>query len=224
MRIATFNIQHGRGADGVVDVDRLAAVVAGLGADLLALQEVDVGLARSGRADLAAKVARAAGQHVVFGTAHRVGWRGRYGNALLARGSIGDVEVHKLPRTGRNERRSAIVGAVDTAAGALSVAVTHLSIHPHEATRQLAAVVEALAHRPAPRLLLGDLNLRPWEVLPRIRGASLELVGGPPTFPAVAPRIRIDHVAHTPDLRVMSVETPETPVSDHRPLVVEFVL
>jgi endonuclease/exonuclease/phosphatase (EEP) superfamily protein YafD len=102
------------------------------------------------------------------------------------------------------------------------VAVTHLSIHADEAGRQLAAVVEALVHRPGPRLLLGDLNLHPWDVLPRVRGAGLSLAGGPPTFPAVAPRIRIDHVAHGPELRVTRVEVPETPVSDHRPLVVEL--
>ena len=42
MRLATFNILHGRGmGDGVVDLDRLAAAVRSLDADILALQEVD---------------------------------------------------------------------------------------------------------------------------------------------------------------------------------------
>jgi endonuclease/exonuclease/phosphatase family metal-dependent hydrolase len=222
LRVATFNIQHGRGADGVVDVGRLARTAAQLDADLLALQEVDVGLARSGRVDLAAAVAAASGMAVVFGPAHRVGWRGRYGNALLARGAIGEVDVVKLPRSGRGERRSAILAALELAGVRLSVAATHLAIHPEEAGRQLATVVEALAHRPEPRVLLGDLNLRPWDVAPRVRAAGLELAGGPPTFPAVAPRARIDHVALTSDLHVLSVEVPETPVSDHRPLVVDL--
>jgi endonuclease/exonuclease/phosphatase family metal-dependent hydrolase len=220
VRIATFNIQHGRGADGLVDVDRLAETAAGLRADLLALEEVDVGLARSGRSNLAAAVARASGLEVVFGPAHRAGWRGRYGNALLAAGPISEVDVVRLPRIGRRERRSAIIATVDVAGARLSVAATHLAIHPEEAGRQLATVVEALAHRPEPRVLLGDLNLQPWDVAPRVRAAGLELADGLPTFPAVAPSIRIDHVALSSHVTIVSVEVPETPVSDHRPLVV----
>ena len=221
MRIATFNIQHGRGADGLVDVDRLARTVADIGADLLVLEEVDVGLARSGRADLAAAVARASGLEMVFGLAHRVGWRGRYGNALLAAGPITDVDVIKLPRVRRSERRSAILAMVDVGGGRVAVAATHLAIHPEEAGRQLATVAEALAHRPAPRVLLGDLNLRSWDVEPRVRAAELELAAGPPTFPAAAPRIRIDHIAVSSHFTINAVEAPETPVSDHRPLIVD---
>ena len=42
MRIATFNILHGRSLDdGQVDVDRLASAVKSLYADVLGLQEVD---------------------------------------------------------------------------------------------------------------------------------------------------------------------------------------
>jgi endonuclease/exonuclease/phosphatase family metal-dependent hydrolase len=187
VRIATFNIQHGRGADGVVDVDRLGQAAAGLQADLLALEEVDVGLARSGRADLAAAVGKATGLQVVFGAAHRVGWRGRYGNALLAAGPITDVEVVRLPRMDRHEHRSATLATVELGGVQLSVAVTHLAIYGEEAGRQLATVVEALAHRPRPRLLLGDLNLALWDVVPRVRAAELELVGGPPTIPRPRP-------------------------------------
>ena len=203
-------------------MERLATVAAGLDADVLALQEVDRGLRRSGRADLAGAVAASAGMELAFGPAHRVGWRGRYGNALLARGPLADVQLLRLPRVGRRERRAAVLASVTLAGTTLTAAVTHLSIHPDEAGRQLAAVVEALGRRPPPRVLLGDLNLRAWDVSPRVRAAGLELAGGPPTFPAGAPRIRIDHVAHSPDLRVTSVEVPETPVSDHRPLVVEL--
>ena len=62
MRIATFNILHGRTpADDVVDVDRLAAAVRELDADVLALQEVDRDQPRSRNADLTAVAAEAMG-------------------------------------------------------------------------------------------------------------------------------------------------------------------
>ena len=62
MRLATFNILHGQSlADGLVDVDRFAAAVRTLHADVLALQEVDRGQPRSHGADLAAIAADAMG-------------------------------------------------------------------------------------------------------------------------------------------------------------------
>nr|BFF19655.1 hypothetical protein GCM10025730_31760 [Promicromonospora thailandica] len=48
LRVATFNIQHGLGPDGRVDNHRLADAVAGLDADVVALQEVDRRQSRSG--------------------------------------------------------------------------------------------------------------------------------------------------------------------------------
>jgi endonuclease/exonuclease/phosphatase family metal-dependent hydrolase len=62
VRIATFNILHGRSlTDGRVDVDRLAAAVRSLDADVLGLQEVDRDQPRSFGADLTAVAAEAMG-------------------------------------------------------------------------------------------------------------------------------------------------------------------
>jgi endonuclease/exonuclease/phosphatase family metal-dependent hydrolase len=62
MRLATFNILHGRSPDdGLVDVARFAAAVRELDADVLALQEVDRDQPRSGGADLTAVAAEAMG-------------------------------------------------------------------------------------------------------------------------------------------------------------------
>jgi endonuclease/exonuclease/phosphatase family metal-dependent hydrolase len=62
VRIATFNILHGRSlADDRVDCDRLAAAVKALDADVLGLQEVDRDQPRSMNADLTAVAAEAMG-------------------------------------------------------------------------------------------------------------------------------------------------------------------
>jgi endonuclease/exonuclease/phosphatase family metal-dependent hydrolase len=62
MRLATFNILHGRSPDdGRVDLARFAAAVRELDADVLALQEVDRDQPRSGGADLTAVAAGAMG-------------------------------------------------------------------------------------------------------------------------------------------------------------------
>src|SRR5919112_1990253 len=60
MRLATFNILHGRSpSDGRVDLDRFAAAVRSLRADVLGLQEVDRDQPRSHGADLTAVAADA---------------------------------------------------------------------------------------------------------------------------------------------------------------------
>jgi endonuclease/exonuclease/phosphatase family metal-dependent hydrolase len=62
LRLATANILHGRSiSDGLVDDTRMGAAIASLGADVIALQEVDAFQPRSNSVDQAAVVAAAAG-------------------------------------------------------------------------------------------------------------------------------------------------------------------
>jgi endonuclease/exonuclease/phosphatase (EEP) superfamily protein YafD len=56
-------------------------------------------------------------------------------------------------------------------------------------------------------------------VAPVLEAAGLTLAPGPPTFPADAPRVQIDHVAVS-GLTIRSAEAPAAGVSDHRPLIV----
>lgn len=205
----------------MVDLDALGRGCASLGADVLGLQEVDVGMPRSGGRDLAQVVACATGLAVVFGAATTFG-DGEYGNALLVRGAITAVEVVPLPSPRRHEPRSVLVASVDLAGGpSLSVAVTHLSYDREEAALQLPLAIDALAGRAGPRILLGDLNLETAQVATLVTAAGLHPVrAGGPTFSARWPRRRIDHVALA-GLTAGAATTPRLPVSDHRALVVE---
>ncbi len=233
--MVTFNVQHGRVATrkgprwrtSGVDSSLLARHCAGFGAAILALQEVDVRIARSGWVDQAALVAEETGLVHAFGEARPVGLFGRYGNALLAGQALDDVQVVPLPRIGAGETRVAIVATVTAADQTLSVAATHLSTDRGEAGEQLQATIAALDERPLPRVVLGDLNLVAEDVRPLVGEAGLELVDpAVPTYPAAAPRLRIDHVAvaglGVAGLAVAGTEVlPAAPVSDHRPLAVE---
>jgi endonuclease/exonuclease/phosphatase family metal-dependent hydrolase len=231
IRVASFNILHGARADDhrKVDLAVLRHSAASLDADVLAVQEVDVGVPRSGRADQARAVADALGPGaaVAFGRAARVGGVGKYGNALVVRdGAIDDVTVLPLPRTARrNEPRSATLASVTIGGehgGRVTVAATHLSIHRPEVHEQLQAVVDALVSRPAPWLLVGDLNLLPEEVEPVVAAAGLRLAASEvPTFPVHEPRVRIDHLAAGGGLLPGAVTVVETASSDHCALVVE---
>ena len=223
-RVVSFNIQHGLRGDGArVDVALTGSATAALKPDLLALQEVDVGVPRSGLVDEAAEIAAACGLDHAFAKAAVVGGVGTYGNAVAARGALTEVEVRRLPRRRfRSEPRSVALARARIAGVEFTVAATHLSIHREEVFEQLEASVAWLVARPAPWVYVGDLNLLPHEVEPVVAGAGLVLADATmPTFPASAPRIRIDHVAVGSGLHISDVSVGETPASDHRPLIVE---
>ncbi|HEX6382482.1 MAG TPA: endonuclease/exonuclease/phosphatase family protein, partial [Acidimicrobiia bacterium] len=191
LRVATFNVKHGDDGCGRIDLRRMGEACAGLSADVLAIQEVDRFASRTGFRDEMRLIARATGMEAVFGEAARRRWRS-YGNVLLARGSIGDVEVIRLPRPGGGEQRVAILARVDVNGLGLSVVATHLSFRRGEGLPQLEVVLEALAQREGPRMLLGDLNIGPEVVEPAVAAAGYQLAPTGPTFPAAKPRTRID--------------------------------
>ncbi len=226
VRLATFNIRHARSPSGKVDVAALRQACAGLQADVLALQEVDVATERVAGADLAAEAAEACAAVHAFGpTMQRQ--PGEYGNALLVRGVLEDVETLALPRWQRAEPRGAVLAtAVLADVGRLSVAACHLGLGGgpmgSEAKTQLVDVLGHLGRRPPPRVVLGDFNLSGRRARPLVEATGMVLAAAPPTFPARFPVRRIDHVGLA-GLTPRRVAVARAPVSDHRPLVVEAV-
>ena len=102
MRLATFNILHGRSpADGRVDLARFSAAVRSLDADVLGLQEVDRDQPRSHGADLTAVAAEAMGapQHRFVATLHGTPdlWSAATGDLQPRTASYGIALLSRLP-------------------------------------------------------------------------------------------------------------------------------
>ena len=223
VRIATWNVQHGRGPDGAVDLDALVAGSRSLDADVLALQEVDRSLDRSGRADQTAAIAAATGMDAIFGASLAFPAGGGYGNALLVRGRIGTWSLRRLPRLPGSEPRTALVARVRTKRGeALRVVATHLSVRNLEARIQLARLLDATGEDEAgePVVVLGDLNLRPRQVGPAAARRGLAPVPVSPTFPAWAPARQIDHILLPRSMVATSIDVRRLGVSDHLGVIV----
>jgi endonuclease/exonuclease/phosphatase family metal-dependent hydrolase len=158
-----------------------------------------------------------------------------YGIALLSRFPARSWQTLRLPRIPmrfpmylpgpgrvmmvREEPRAAVVAQLDTPAGPVTVANTHLSFVPGWNRVQLRRLRRDLAALPGPRVLMGDLNMLP---RPALATSGLRSLVATPTFPIGKPVRQLDYVlVDDPALRVREWATPVVPVSDHRPLVVD---
>jgi endonuclease/exonuclease/phosphatase family metal-dependent hydrolase len=123
-----------------------------------------------------------------------------------------------------DEPRVLLAAVVDGPSGPMTVATTHLSFIPGWNVRQLRQAIRALRTLPAPRLLLGDLNI-PGRMAAVASG--WRMLARRPTYPSPMPRVQFDHILLDPRgggglPPVRAVATPAVTVSDHRPLVVEL--
>jgi len=229
VRVLTYNIHHGEGTDGKIDLARIAAVINRLAPDLVALQEVDKATRRSHGVDQAAELGRLTAMHVAFGKAMDYDG-GQYGPAILSRYPLTEVTVHGLPFVEGCEPRCAIAARVSRGADGpeLVFAATHLE-HAKAAVRlcQAQKLNPALAANNAtPTILAGDLNDVPnspaIKVLqPHWTDATADRPE--PTWPSDVPRVKIDYVLFRPADCWRVVETQvvaESVASDHRPVLV----
>jgi len=236
LRVATWNIAGSRReATSVVDLAAVLAAVQALDADLLAIQEVDRQLARSDRADQPRSIAAALGADRAWSYAPALVGDFQalsgpdpggpaYGTLLVSRLPLEELEQLRFPPAGGGEQRTAVVATIRVGGRAVTAAAAHLSNKQGHNVRQLRQLQGVLATRPAPRLLLGDLNLS-WMALLLASRRGWPEAGRGDTFPNSRPNRQLDHVLRSDPggvLRPHSARVIAAPVSDHRALVVEF--
>lgn len=213
MRVVTWNVQIGRpNPDGRPAIEPVVAALAALQADVHAIQELDRGRRRSGRVDQPAGLAEGLGGALAWAPTVRRG--GEYGIGIVTRGEIRATE--EVPLSGTREPRALLIAEVEVDGRHWTVGCTHLSRNRGFAQRQLVRAIDALAAHPAPRVLLGDLNLVPAEVLPWSTAEGYHLVDGPPTHSTRQARLtrRIDHVLLSGSTATAAA-VHRLPVSDH---------
>jgi endonuclease/exonuclease/phosphatase family metal-dependent hydrolase len=231
LRILCYNIHYGQGMDEKYDVERLAKVIERTKPDLVALQEVDVGVKRSGRGHEAQRLAELTGMAVRFGpTQHYEG--GLFGNAVLTRLPILDVMIQPLPYTESTPKlvtypRGAIVVTVK---GPGDKPLKFISTHfQHNLPEDRVAEAQAInkyfaASDKIPTILAGDMNAKPDSEPIQIllkRWTNATDGDAAPTAPSTKPRSRIDYIFYrTPSQfeMVKSEVIAEPMASDHCPV------
>lgn len=238
-RILTYNVHRCVGTDRKLDVGRVAEVIARLEPDIVALQELDVGRARTGGVDQAHQIARRLKMAFHFHPALRVEEE-LYGDAVLTtypERMIQTGPLPGLPSIPQLEPRGAVWISVEVEGRAVQVINTHLGLVPREQQVQASWIAGPswLEHpmREGPTILLGDFNATGASVVYRTLAAKLAAArrlspkrSPTSTFPSALPVLRIDHIFVSPEIKVHDVFAPFDPLtrlaSDHLPLVMDF--
>ena len=132
MRILTWNIQWGRGIDGLVDLKRIAAYLRDKNADVICLQEVSASMPDlagcDGEDQFASLSALFPDFACVNGDGLRFGPR-RFGNMILSRYEVLQEFLHPLPWPAdglRSIPRCALEAVVASPMGPMRIITTHL--------------------------------------------------------------------------------------------------
>jgi endonuclease/exonuclease/phosphatase family metal-dependent hydrolase len=170
LRILSWNIQWGLGLDGRVDLERIAAEIGQRGdPDVICLQEVTAGfddLEGNDGTDQFAFFARAfSGHHAiaapVLDVAGAPGGRKLFGNMLLSRLPVGQVQRHTLPWLTVPDRRCMPRGliAATLLAGAqpLRVMTTHLEFSSPELREAQVEAIREVHRQCCQRVVLPPL-------------------------------------------------------------------
>jgi endonuclease/exonuclease/phosphatase family metal-dependent hydrolase len=228
LRVLTYNIHHGEGTDGKLDLERIATVIRSVEPDVVALQEVDRRTRRTNEVDQPARLGRLTQMKAIF--ERNIPFEGgEYGNAVLTRLPVVSHTNHRLPSHYEGEQRGALAVElrVKEDGPTFMFIATHLDYRPRDAERrESAATINRLVEkRPnEPAILAGDLNaLSDTEVLADFDKVWNRANRDPLlTFPSKEPVRQIDYILYRPADRWRIIETrviDEPVASDHLPLL-----
>jgi endonuclease/exonuclease/phosphatase family metal-dependent hydrolase len=231
LRVATYNIHRSRGMDRRTRPERIAAVLATIDPDVVALQEViGPGLTGPGHAE-------------ELGAALGMGWimaptrelrRHQFGNAVLSRYPIREHAKLDLSWKTCEARCSQRVSIDLGEARCLQVYNVHLGTALLERRYQAPRLAAWIHDRrvPDPRIVLGDFNewgrglvadvlaerLNSIDLFPHLRRRR--------TYPGFFPLLHLDHIYFSGHIEIRRVELPRTRLalvaSDHLPLVADL--
>lgn len=236
MRLMTYNVHRCRGIDGRVAPDRIARVIAASEPDIVAVQELDVECARTGRVDQPELLAGLLQMEFLFHPTVRYS-RGSYGTAIFSRWPLQSIRSAALPTLTdrRIENRGALWASVRVGDRDLQVINTHLGLQRGERRLQAATLLGndwlSSPQCPEPRVLCGDFNMSSRGEYSCFDGicvrAAWNQAGPPPrTWPSLWPLLTLDHIFLSAGVRLEHLETPAGGAarwaSDHLPVMATF--
>jgi len=241
LKLASFNIQTGLSTAAyheyvtggwrhvfpsrrrMGNLDNIAKLLAPF--DLVGLQEVDGGGARSHFIAQTEYLAHHGGFPYWHNQINRrFGNIALHSNGLLSRLQPSKIEDYRLP--GLAGRGALIARFGRQAASALHLCVMHLALSRRARLKQLAFVGELIQGLPHV-ILMGDLNCAHDSEEIQWLARSTRLCDPHcevKTFPSWRPKVMLDHILATPEIRVDRLRALNFPCSDHLPIAMDITL
>ena len=242
IRVMTYNVHSCIGMDGRISPERIARVIRSFEPDVVALQEVDHGKARTARHDQAQLIARDLEMEATFCCTVENGPE-RYGHALLCRFPVSVISSGLFVAPARvqmREPRGALLARVQLDGSDFYLLNTHFGLRDFERAAHLEDLLgpKWLGQMPGgkPLVLCGDFNMDErsshYRALLRHGLKDAQLLAGRDrpanTFFAFLPFRRIDHIFVSPHFDVENVRVPQTTLtrtaSDHLPVIADLQL
>jgi endonuclease/exonuclease/phosphatase family metal-dependent hydrolase len=225
IRVMTWNIHGGIGADGKFDLARIVAAIARHEPDVVALQEVDSRRRPAGGPSPFTFLREAIGHHGIEAKSITT-TDGDYGQMVISRWPLLAVKIHDITVAEREPRR-AIQTDVSAPHGSLRLIASHFGLKLSERRTQARRLVEIARPHPSTTVMLGDFNDWLW---PSSMRAALERElpahTRHPTFPSRCPVLSLDRVYCWPARALLRsfVDRDARRASDHLAVVADIAL
>lgn len=222
IRVMTYNIQYGKGLDGIQDLNRIAEIIKESNADIIGLQEVERLSSRSNFINQTKFLAEKLNMYAVFSPALKIGTF-QYGNAVLSRFPI--IDAQKVSIKSQQEPRNILMTKIDLFGQEIVFISTHLGLSQAERLEHVNKIITSLTPHNLPTILVGDWNSRPnskeVQKIKAILNDNHQLAGSNKgyTFPSKQAEARIDYIFTSSDIKVFNNQTIKTYVSDHLPVI-----
>ena len=237
LRVVTYNIHSCVSRLGQASPDTVLAAIKPLCPDLVALQEVDVGIPRTRYQNQPRLLAEGLEMaYAFYPTVHHP--EGQYGLALLSKFENFQISSGYLPLLplGRFEKRGVMHMTLELPVGRIHIFNTHLSLFTLERRLQMKFLMgnQRLGGLDAldPIIFCGDLNAGPRSAVHRRlarRLTDVQSLCPPPkaTYSSRRPVRRIDHMFVSEHFKAATVSVPRNETvrraSDHLPLSAELL-
>lgn len=220
LRVGTFNIHSGKGRDRKTDLARTASVFK-MPLDIVGLNEVRGTWSESLGPNQAEQLSHSWGMQSAFIPTERRWWHDHFGNAMLTRLKMRQIQRLPLPGLRGKAFRCAALSQIEIQKQAVRLLTVHIDSQS-DRELQLQAVISMFLALQPPAILMGDLNSTSEDPQLGELLARPDVVDAQQETPLdVRGRKRIDWILAR-GLRCRSGQVIENEASDHPALVAEF--
>lgn len=230
LTLLTYNIHHGAPSNpDVINLSNIASVIKKSGAEIIALQEVDVNTERSNNVDQVKALAELLSMEYYFSKS--IDYRnGEYGNAILSKYPMSNKRRFDLPMPVAGEKRSVAFATIELPDGkTIEFGSTHFDLAASR-VEQAKFLNEYSKQLNKPLFIGGDYNATPEspEMIELKKEFNFSCKGPCPfTIPVNSPNKAIDFVVYNKaaqkDFTLLSgVAMNGQYASDHLPVIAVF--